>query len=78
MPIKYQKSKRYKKKFNNKTVRTTAGREVPKSTQKISKNCQTFKEAAKRPKGAKKSIPKSKKKVVFIPKNHQKSSLPNS
>ena len=77
MPKKYQKAKSSKKKYNNKTVWTTAGREVPKIHRKY-QNCQTFKEATKRPKGAKKGSLESQKKGVLIPKNHQKWSLPNS
>ena len=69
MPKKHQKAKSSKKKYNNKTVRTIAGREVPKIHRKYQKlpNIQKSNKKTKRCK--KKGSPKVKKNCLYTKKS---------
>ena len=68
MPKKYQKAKSSKKKYNNKTVGTTAGREVPKIHRKYQK-FSNIQRSDKIPKGAKKDSSKVKKTCLYTKKS---------
>ena len=57
MPKKYQKAKSSKKSTTTKPFEQLLEGKFQKYTENI-KNCQTIKEATKRPKGAKKRFPK--------------------
>ena len=69
MPIKNKKAKKKKKKSTTtKPFEQLRERKFQKYTENI-KNCQTFKEATKRPKGAKKGFLKSQKRCLYIKKS---------
>ena len=68
MPKKYQKAKSSKKKSTTtKPFEQLREGKFQKYTENI-KNCQSFKEATKRPKGAKKKVPQKSKKVSLYQK----------
>ena len=67
MTKKYQKAKSSKKKYNNKTVQTTAGREVPKIHRKYQK-LPNIQRSDKKTKGCKKKVPQESKKVSLYQK----------
>ena len=66
-PKNTKKPKAQKKSTTTKPFKQLRGGKFRKYTENI-KNCRTFKEATKRPKGAKKRFPKSQKKGAFIAK----------
>ena len=66
-PKNTKKEKAQKKSTTTKPFEQLRGGKFQKYTENI-KNCQTFKEATKRPKGAKKKFPKKSKRVSLYEK----------
>ena len=69
MPKKHQKAKSSKKKYNNKTVRTIAGREVPKIHRKYQKLPSIQRSDKKTKRCKKKGSLKSQKRCLYTKKS---------